>query len=294
VHKSVLVNEVMEFLKPQQGQVILDATVGGGGHAEIILKSITPGGRLIGIDCDERALKAAQERLDNFKGNFELACDNFRNLDKVLDRLNIKGIDGALFDLGVSSLQLDDDARGFSFKTRARLDMRMDENLKTSAYDVVNKVSEIELDEIIKEFGEERYHKRIARAMVEYRKRQPITDTTELARIIYEATPARYRRFKIDPATRTFQAIRIAVNDELGCLKEALEKIKDYLNAGARLVVIAFHSLEDRIVKHKFREMAKDNICVNLTKKPVVAKESEILENPRARSAKLRAVEKNV
>ena len=292
MHKSVLVNEALGFLGPKKGEVVLDATVGCGGHAEEILKRILPGGKLIGIDCDKKILTIAEQRLSKFKKSLQLIYDNFRNLDRVLARLNIKKIDCALFDLGVSSLQLDDAARGFSFKKSARLDMRMDEAVKISAYDFVNSASEYELDEILRDYGEERYHKRIAGAIVKRRKKQPIEKTTELARIIYENTPARYRKFKIDPATRTFQALRIAVNNELGALKEALAKIPDYLNPGGRLVTICFNSLEDRIAKQYFRQMVKKNIYLNLTKKPVTPQESEAKENPRARSAKLRAVQK--
>lgn len=294
MHKPVLVDEVIEFLKPEPGELILDATVGCGGHAEEILKRITPGGRLIGIDCDEKALEIAQERLRRFEGSFQLIYDNFKNLDKILARLNIKRIDGALFDLGVSSLQIDDASRGFSFRSPARLDMRMDEGLKISAYDFINSVSEYELDGILKDYGEERYHKRIARAIVKQRQKDLIVNTTELARIIYKATPGYYRRSKIDPATRTFQAIRIAVNNELANLKDGLDKMSDYLKLGGRLVVISFHSLEDRIVKRHFKEMVKKNIYVSLTKKPVIPKQAEVEENPRARSAKLRAVLENV
>jgi len=294
VHKPVLVDEVIEFLKPEPGELILDATVGCGGHAEEILNRIIPGGRLIGIDCDEKALKLAKERLRKFEGSFQLIYDNFRNLNKILARLNIKRIDGALFDLGVSSLQIDDASRGFSFRNPARLDMRMDEGLKISAYNFINSTSEYELDGILKDYGEERYHKRIARAIVKQRQKDLIVNTTELARIIYEATPGYYRRSKIDPATRTFQAIRIAVNNELANLKDGLDKVSDYLKLGGRLVVISFHSLEDRIVKRHFKEMVKKNIYVSLTKKPVIPKQAEVEENPRARSAKLRAVVKNV
>ncbi len=294
MHKPVLVDEVIEFLKPEPGELILDATVGCGGHAEEILNRIIPGGRLIGIDCDEKALKLAKERLRKFEGSFQLIYDNFRNLNKILARLNIKRIDGALFDLGVSSLQIDDASRGFSFRNPARLDMRMDEGLKISAYNFINSTSEYELDGILKDYGEERYHKRIARAIVKQRQKDLIVNTTELARIIYEATPGYYRRSKIDPATRTFQAIRIAVNNELANLKDGLDKVSDYLKLGGRLVVISFHSLEDRIVKRHFKEMVKKNIYVSLTKKPVIPKQAEVEENPRARSAKLRAVVKNV
>jgi len=294
VHKSVLVNEVLEFLKPEKGKIILDATVGSGGHTEEILKNITPAGQLIGIDCDKKILKIAQQRLSNFKGNYELVYDNFKNLRKALDKLNIKTIDGALFDLGVSSLQLDEATRGFSFRNAARLDMRMDEGIDISAYDFINNTSEYELNKILENYGEERYHRRIARAIIERRKQQPIEQTTELAQIIYQATPNRYRKFKIDPATRTFQALRIAVNDELGSFKQALGDVTDYLSKGARLVVISFNSLEDRIAKHHFREMAKSGIYKILTKKPITPGELEIRENPRSRSAKLRAIEKNV
>lgn len=293
VHKSVLVEEVLAFLQPVEGSIVLDATVGCGGHAEEILKRIVPGGRLIGIDCDKKALAIAQQRLSNFKNNLELINANFRNLDEVLNRLGIKKIDSALFDLGVSSLQLDDASRGFSFRSPARLDMRMDDTLKISAYDFVNNTSEYELEGVIRDYGEERYSKRIARAIVSRRKHQPIENATDLAQIIYEVTPKAYRKFKIDPATRTFQGLRIAVNNELAALTQALGRISGYIEVGGRLAVISFNSLEDRIAKRHFREMAKDNIYTILTKKPVTPGESEIEQNPRARSAKLRAVQKN-
>ncbi len=294
MHKSVLVDEALEFLKPMPGSVILDATLGGGGHAEQILKKIVPQGKLIGIDCDKNTLQIARERLNAFETNIHLVHGNFRNLDTILDNLNIEKIDGALFDLGVSSFQLDNAERGFSFKQAAELDMRMDDTANFSAYNFINKASEYELDEAIKNYGEERYHKSITRAIAQQRKKHPIETTTELAQIIYENTPARYRKFKIDPATRTFQAVRIAVNDELKSLQGALEKITPYLGPGARLVVISFNSLEDRIVKRNFKAMDKNNIYKNLTKKPLTPKEAEINQNPRARSAKLRAAEKNV
>ncbi|MFH0732210.1 MAG: 16S rRNA (cytosine(1402)-N(4))-methyltransferase RsmH [Candidatus Omnitrophota bacterium] len=292
MHKSVLVDEVLNFLKLSPGARILDATVGCGGHAKEILNKISPGGKLIGIDCDKEALNIAGEMLKDFN-NVELIHGNFKNLDAILDKLHIKSIDGALFDLGVSSLQLDNAARGFSFRSSARLDMRMDQTLGESAYDYVNRAREQELDEALKNFGEERYHRRIARAIIEYRKKRLIQDTTELSRIIYENVPWSYRRQKIDAATRTFQAIRIAVNDELKSLRQGLDKITPYLNPGARLVVISFHSLEDRIVKHHFRDMVKKGVYAGLTKKPVTAGESQLVSNPRAKSAKLRAVEKN-
>lgn len=295
MHRSVLLNEGIEFLALSPGEVILDATVGLGGHAKEILKKITPGGKLIGIDCDRKALDIAKETLSDFKGSFELIYDNFKNIDKILDRLNIKNINGALFDLGTSSLQLDDIARGFSFRGQAQLDMRMDEALSVSAYDIVNKMPEYQLDKIIQDYGEERFHKRIANAIVKYRKKALIQDTTELTQVIYSAISRHYKKSsRIDPATRTFQGLRIAVNDELNCLKSTLEKMPPYLAVQGRLVVISFHSLEDRIVKHYFREMAKQDIYTILTKKPITPTEEETRQNPRARSAKLRAAEKNV
>lgn len=295
MHRSVLLNEAIGFLAPKPGDIILDLTVGCAGHAKEILKKITPGGKLIGIDCDRKALDIAKETLSDFKGSFELIYDNFKNIDKILDRLNIKNINGALFDLGTSSLQLDDIARGFSFRGQAQLDMRMDEALSVSAYDIVNKMPEYQLDKIIQDYGEERFHKRIANAIVKYRKKALIQDTTELTQVIYGAVPWHYKKSsRIDPATRTFQGLRIAVNDELNCLKSTLGKMPPYLVVQGRLVVISFHSLEDRIVKHYFREMAKQDIYIILTKKPITPTEEEIRQNPRARSAKLRAAEKNV
>lgn len=293
MHISVLVNESLCFLNLKKGSIILDATIGCAGHAKNILEKITPGGKLIGIDCDKNVLAVAEESLQSFKNSYELVHSNFRNLDEALKKIGVEKINGALFDLGVSSFQLDNAERGFSFRNSARLDMRMNQRLNISAYDYINSASDFELSDTLRDYGEERYHKRIARAIVAARKLKPIETTTELADVIYKNTPGHYRKYKIDPATRTFQAIRIAVNDELRSLKGALGKIGDYLMPKARLVVISFNSLEDRIVKHNFKNMAKQNYYTVLTKKPVTPQESEISTNPRARSAKLRAIEKN-
>ncbi len=291
-HQAVLIREAAEGLNLEPGDTILDATVGGAGHALEVLPRILPGGRLIGIDQDSMAIELARQALRNFKNSAILVNSNFRNLDKVLKDLGIDRIGGALFDLGISSYQLEDASRGFGIKVESRLDMRMDTRSHLSAFDVVNRMSERELADIIFKFGEEPFARRIARAIAQERARHPISSTKELARITAGAIRIRRRRQKIHPATRTFQAIRIYVNDELGALEEGLEKAIGHLDPSARVVVISFHSLEDRIVKETFKKMQEQGILKTITKKPVTPSRAEILLNPRSRSAKLRVAEK--
>ena len=235
------------------------------------------------------ALKIAQENLSEKGAKFNFVHDNFRNIKKILDDLNIKEVDGMLFDLGVSSLQLDDPDRGFSFRGEGPLDMRMNQEGFISAYDLINSLSEHEISKILKEYGQERWHKRIARYIVAQR---PIQSTTELSKVAVMATPAQYRRQKIHPATKTFQAFRIAVNRELESIEIALDKAIDFLKPGGRICVISFHSLEDRIAKIKFREFARNKRAELITKKPIFPQEDETISNPRARSARLRVVQK--
>lgn len=287
MHTAVMPDEAVDFLGPEPGDIIIDCTVGAGGHARKILERIMPQGRLIGIDQDAQILKIAGHNLADFKENVFLRQANFRNLDLVLSDLGIGKIDGALFDLGVSSLQLDDKKRGFSFSSDGPLDMRMS-GAGSSAADIVNSLGRDELADIVFKFGEERYSRRIAQAIVNSRRRSPIRTTAQLAEIVSTAVPRRgYQR--IHPATRTFQALRIFVNDELNALEAGLEKAVLALNSGARICVISFHSLEDRIVKNFFKNCAKEGILDILTKKPVTPKEEELKQNPRSRSAKLRA-----
>jgi len=282
-----MTDEVLEYLDLKPGMRILDSTVGCGGHAYKILEKILPGGHLTGIDWDETAIEEARKNLVDFIGHFDLICNNFTDLECILNNSHIKKFDGCLLDLGVSSMQLENPQRGFSIKYDGPLDMRMDRANPVGATEIVNKLSERELVRILREFGEERFSKSIARRIIEKRRKKPITTTWELASII----KGKYRG-KIHPATRTFQALRIAVNRELENLDQALKRIPDYLRKNARFCVIAFHSLEDRKVKFAFKKLAAEKSFKILTKKPLRATLEEIKSNPRARSAKLRVAEK--
>ncbi len=300
IHAPVLIGEAMEFLKLKEQGLWVDATLGMGGHSEAILQKIGSGSALIGIDCDAESIGYAEERLKAYN-NFKAVKANFRHIDEVLARLNVKEISGVLYDLGVSSLHLDKGERGFSFSKDAPLDMRMDKSKELTAFFVVNNYKRSDLERIILKYGEERNYKRITDAII---KSRPVKSTMELAEIIGKSK--NYRE-KINPATKTFQAIRIEVNDELNALSESLNKVHGFIVTGGRMVVISFHSLEDRIAKRFFSTETRDCICTDkkgpcncghkktlkvLTKKPVTASGSEITENPRARSAKLRAAEK--
>ncbi|MBN1353800.1 MAG: 16S rRNA (cytosine(1402)-N(4))-methyltransferase RsmH [Candidatus Omnitrophica bacterium] len=284
-----MVDEVLEFLSPRRGDKVLDATIGCGGHAESILQRIQPSGILVGIDRDQSSLKIAKERLKDFDKLCRFAHANFSGLDAVLSDLGMDAIDAALFDLGISSFQLDDPLRGFSFEKDGVLDMRMDPSESTRASDLVNRLSRDELAGIIRDFGEERYAGRIAAAIVERRKKEPIKTTVDLAGIVKRAVGRKYAGQRLHPATRTFQGIRIALNRELENIETAMDKITGFLGAGGRLCVISFHSLEDRIIKNKFREFEKMGLGNIMTKKPVRPADNETETNPRSRSAKLRA-----
>lgn len=294
MHQPVMAREVISSLNLKKGDVVLDATAGGGGHSRHILKGILPGGRLIGLDADEAVLKIAENTLEEFRGSFKLINDNFRNLDLILSKENIDNLNAILFDIGVSSYQLEGGMGGFSIKHNSRLDMRMDRRLKVTAYDIVNKYKEKDLSAIIEKFGEERFHNRIAAFIVQERSEKPIETTYELAAVIYNAVGSRYRKTKIDPATRTFQALRIAVNDELGALEEGVKQAVSWLKPGGRIAVLAFHSLEDRIVKNLFKGYSNLGVLKILTKKPMRPSHEEIASNPRSRSAKLRVAERMV
>jgi 16S rRNA (cytosine1402-N4)-methyltransferase len=247
---------------------------------------------LIGIDADESAIKIAQDNLKDFQDSFKLINDNFENLDRILPKEGVERIDAILFDLGLSSYQIEDDTRGFSIKRNSRLDMRMDTRLRVTAYDIVNRYKESSLSQIIERFGEEPFHKRIARFIVSERSKRPIETTHELATIIHRAVSHRYKNSKIDPATRTFQALRIAVNRELESLENGLKKAISYLAPKGRICVISFHSLEDRIVKRIFKGYSDLGVLKILAKKPITPSREEILFNPRSRSAKLRIAER--
>lgn len=287
-----MLEEAISSLNLKRGAVVVDATVGGGGHSFQILKKIIPDGRLIGIDADQDALKIAAHTLKDHTGSFILVNDNFRNIDRILAKENIKDVDAILMDIGISSYQLEDTNRGFSIKHESRLDMRMNSQSGITAYDIINRCSEKDLSEIIEKYGEERFHNRIARYISESRRKKPIETTKELADIIRRAVGYHYRKLRIDPATRTFQAIRIRVNDELGSLEEGLKKAIFWLKPGGRIVVISFHSLEDRIVKNLFKGYAGLGVLKIITKKPLTPSQDEILNNPRARSAKMRVAER--
>lgn len=288
MHRPVMIEEVMRYLDPEPGEVIVDCTVGEGGHASRILGAIRPGGRLIGIDQDEEVLARAKEKLKDYDGLYTLLWENFKNLDSILKRLKVTRIDGALFDLGLSSFQLEAPARGFSFQREAPLDMRMDKRRKITAFDLVNHLAQAEMAKILRDFGGERWSNRIARQIVRARKNGPITTTTQLAEIVRRAVPDRNRYKRIHPATRTFQAFRIVVNQELEALETGLSATIEALAEGSRVLVISFHSLEDRIVKNKFKKFAKAGVLEILTKKPIRPRADEVRVNPRCRSAKLR------
>ena len=306
-HKPVLVAEVTASLQCRPGAVYLDGTVGGGGHAFEILRNSAPNSRLIGIDTDTDALREAQRRLAPFGDRAILVKGNFAAMETILAGMNIGKLEGILLDLGVSSHQLDTAGRGFSFALDAPLDMRMDQSRGPSAYDLIHTLSRDELEKIIRNYGEERMAGRIARVIVERRTVSPIRTTADLAGIVAGALPRARGPARIHPATRTFQALRIAVNDELANLRKALADGMERLTDGGRFCVISFHSLEDRIVKSAFHTEEKGCICPSdlplcacgrkpsmkvLTRKPVVAGESEVHENPRARSAKMRIAER--
>lgn len=289
-HEPVMPAEVIEVLAPSRGGLFVDCTVGLGGHSALLLEH--GAGRLLGLDRDQDALRVAAQRLAAFGDRVELVHADYRQLGRVLDERSIAGIDGALADLGVSSLQLDAEGRGFSFRRDEPLDMRMDRSSGPTVADLLVDVDEADLANVIFQFGEERHSRRIARAIVQRRAAGRIESTGELAEIVRRAVPVRgYQR--IDPATRTFQALRIWVNRELEGLDAFLTDTARRLLAGARFAVITFHSLEDRIVKHTFRALASAGEAWRvLTRKPVVPGEDEIARNPRSRSAKLRAIER--
>ena len=272
----------------------MDATIGLGGHAEAILEKITPGGKLIGIDKDVEALEIAGTNLRRFEGSYILVHDDFKNLKTIFEKANIEKADGFLFDLGVSSLQLDKAEKGFSIRYDAPLDMRMNTDGELTASYLVNKLSEAELDWILEHYGEERFHKRIAKAIVREKKAQSIETTRRLVEIILRAVPYRGRHGRVHPATRTFQALRIAVNNELDALKTTLSDAVELLRPSGLICVISYHSLEDRIVKERFREAKGKGILEQISKKPICPNEKEIKDNPRSRSAKLRIARKTI
>jgi 16S rRNA (cytosine1402-N4)-methyltransferase len=306
-HTPVLVEEVIASLRCQPGGIFVDGTVGGGGHAQRILEATGPDGLLIGLDRDDDALQESENLLSAFGPRKILRKGNFDGMAEILSELGIAKVDGILLDLGVSSHQLDTPERGFSFSCDNPLDMRMDRDQKISAYEFINYASEAELQQVIWEYGEETMARRIARSIVRERGNGPIRTTSTLAGIVVHALPSTHRNRKIHPATKTFQAIRIRVNDELNSLQRAIQSGIDKLNTGGRFSIISFHSLEDRIVKNSFRSWEKVCVCPPdlpicmcqrqkklkvLTSKPVIPQPAEIDRNPRARSARLRTAER--
>ena len=305
-HISVLLNECLEGLNIKENGIYVDGTLGGAGHSSEILKRLSNEGRLIGIDQDTDALKAAKERLKNYS-NVTFVHSNFSSIENVLNNLNIDGVDGILMDLGVSSYQLDEGERGFSYMKDAPLDMRMNRDNDFSAYNVINEYSEEDLYRIIRDYGEEKFARRIASFIVENRQEKNIETTLELVEIIKSAIPAKARREGPHPAKRTFQAIRIEVNSELSILNKTIEDGVGKLNKGGRMAIITFHSLEDRIVKNKFRDLAVSCRCPKefpvcvcgekakvkiISRKAIEPTKEEVEINPRSRSAKLRVIEK--
>jgi 16S rRNA (cytosine1402-N4)-methyltransferase len=289
-HVPVMTTEVLQMLRPERGGLFVDCTVGLGGHARALLEAGAT--RLIGLDRDRDALKLARETLAPWSDRVELVQGDYRSLGDVLDRRQVRLVNGTLADLGVSSLQFDTIGRGFSFQRDEPLDMRMDQSEGDRAADLVARASERELADAIFAYGEERFSRRIARAIVEARSESPVDTTGRLAAIVRRAVPRR-GFMRIDPATRTFQALRIWVNRELEGLDRFIEMAAERLTVAARLVIITFHSLEDRIVKHTLRALDRGGAGLKvLTKKPLVPGAAEISRNPRARSAKLRAAER--
>lgn len=305
-HISVLLNECIEGLNIKEDGIYVDGTLGGAGHSSEIIKNLCERGRLIGIDQDKDALKAAKEKLKDYN-NVTFVHSNFYNIENILHDLNIAGVDGILMDLGVSSYQLDNGERGFSYMQDAPLDMRMNRENSLSAYEVINSYSEEDLFRIIKDYGEEKFSKRIANFIINKRKEKNIESTLELVDVIKAAIPAKARREGPHPAKRTFQAIRIEVNKELEIIEKTIRDGVERLNVGGRMAIITFHSLEDRIVKTVYKNLANPCTCPSsfpvcvcnkkpivkiITRKPIEASKEELDYNPRSRSAKLRIIEK--
>lgn len=293
-HVPVLGQEVCAWIISERSSTILDCTVGYGGHAEMLLKSSPIGTTVIGLDQDSQAIDFCRRRLNRFGDRIVLRQGNYRDLKAHLADTGIETVDGVLFDFGVSSPQLDDPSRGFSFQREGPLDMRMDQTIGKTAADLVNHSPEHELADIIFQYGEERYARRIARAIVQERQRRPVETTGALVSIIARSVPASYRHGRIHCATRTFQALRITVNHELDFLESSLRDATEVLASGGRICAISFHSLEDRIVKHTFRSLSQgpEATLSILTKKPVLPATAECDANPRSRSAKLRVAER--
>ncbi|MFH0859063.1 MAG: 16S rRNA (cytosine(1402)-N(4))-methyltransferase RsmH [Patescibacteria group bacterium] len=293
VHLPVLKKEVLEYLDPKPNQNFIDCTLGAGGHTIAILEKNQPKGKVLGIELDPALYQRIKEEITSDR--LITVNDNFKNITEIIQKIEFKKVAGVLLDLGMSSWHIDNSGRGFSFQKEEKLDMRYNpdiESSKSTAASIVNERSQEEIEKILKEYGEERFARRIAKTIVEKRKYRTIKTTNQLIDIIQEAVPLWYKKKRIFFATRTFQAFRIAANDELNSLQSALPQIIDILEPGGKVIVISFHSLEDRIVKNFFREEKRKNTLKIITKKPIEATPGEIEINPRSRSAKLRVAEK--
>ncbi|MCZ6685888.1 MAG: 16S rRNA (cytosine(1402)-N(4))-methyltransferase RsmH [Candidatus Dadabacteria bacterium] len=307
IHIPVMAEEVVNYLVTRKDGLYVDATLGLGGHTKSILQFTNYQSSIIGLDVDEEAISIASNNLSKYKNNVFLQNSNFSEIDRALLDLEIGEVDGIVADLGMSSFQIDSSERGFSFIRDEHLDMRMDLRLRFTAYDLVNEMSVDEISKVLKVYGEERWSRRIAKRIVQTRKEKPISTSAELAKVVYEAIPNKFHPAKIHPATKTFQAFRIAVNHELDNIEKFIGKSIPFLKSGGRIVVISFHSLEDRLVKNLFRRLSSSCICppdlpmcgcgkkseLNiLTRTPLVPSEAEVVNNPRSRSAKMRVGEK--
>ncbi|MBF0494740.1 MAG: 16S rRNA (cytosine(1402)-N(4))-methyltransferase RsmH [Candidatus Omnitrophica bacterium] len=291
-HVPVLLAEAIEGLDLAPGDIVVDGTAGAGGHAEEILKKISPSGKLIAIDRDNEAILRVEKKLGRFGNALICVNDNFRNIGSILKTLSISAVNGVLLDLGMSSYQLDDAQRGFSFSKEGPLDMRYNVEQELSASDIINRADKYDLEKILREYGEERHAKLLAQKIVEERKKIKISTTAQLSKLIIDSIGRKYYNQRLNPAARTFQALRIFTNDELGSLEYGLENIINSLASGGRICVIDFHSLEDKIVKNIFHKMKTSGILQCINKKPIVPAYEEVRSNPRARSAKLRIGEK--
>jgi len=306
-HIPVMTKEVLDNLITRRDGLYVDATLGLGGHTKSLLDFTNYQSRVIGLDVDEEAISIASDQLSKYKSNLIFRNSNFSEIDRVLLDLEIGEVDGIVADLGMSSYQIDSSERGFSFIRDEKLDMRMDPRLRFKAFDLVNEMSVDEISKVLKVYGEERWSRRIAKRIVQTRADKPISTSAELANLVYEAIPKKFHPAKIHPATKTFQAFRIAVNHELDNIEEFITKAIPFLKSGGRIVIISFHSLEDRLVKNLFRHLSSPCICPPdlprcgcgkrseikiLTRSPLVPGEAEVINNPRARSAKMRVGEK--
>lgn len=290
MHIPVLLNEVIKYLDPKENENYIDATLGEGGHTLVLLQKTSPAGKVLGIDLDPETLEIAHRKLHAFGERLVLVNDNFRNLEEIIEDKKFKEISGIIFDLGMSSRDIDEAGRGFSFMKNEPLLMNFGSDTMLTAEHIINNWPEDELEKIIKLYGEEKFSRQIARAIISRRIVKPIKTTFDLVDVIEKSTPNFYHHGRIHPATRTFQALRIAVNDELNSIQRGLEASLKILSSGAKIAVISFHSLEDRIAKNFFRD--NKNTLKILTKKPVVPVQVEVLNNPRARSGKLRVAQK--